>query len=115
MKAYLVILLFAFITCALTDDLEKLAKCVISSPTVSELLPKVLEAVKAKDYSNLVKLALAQLPKLKKELMGCISEPTLKVTCDLTKLGACVQGCNSITDEISKLQCLQGCRKLFCH
>ena len=114
MKAYLAVLLFAFITCALTDDLEKLAKCVVSSPTVSELLPKVLEAVKAKDSSKLVQLALAQLPKLKKELMECISEPTLKVTCDLTKLSACVQGCNSVTSEISKLECLQGCRKLFC-
>ena len=63
MKAYLFLLLFALTACTFPDDLLKLAKCVLSSPTVYEVLPKVIEAVKNGDYLLFSKLLLQKFPK----------------------------------------------------
>ena len=69
MKAYLFVLLLALTTCAFPDDLVKLAKCVLQSPTVWKVVPKVIEAVKNGDYFTLLQIALAEAPKVKDEVM----------------------------------------------
>ena len=114
MKAYLVVLLFALTACAFPDDLLKLAKCVLSSPTVYEVLPKVIEAVKNGDYFTLLQIALTEVPKVKDEVMECMGEPTLKVNCYIPKFGECIIHCPPDKYPIQRETCLNICEKMFC-
>ena len=115
MKAFLVILLFALTACALPGDLLKLAQCVVRSPSALELLPKVVDAVKSKDFASLVSLALAQFPKVKAEVMDCMAEPTLK-GCLYPALLDCKQYCSNNSDKVSNLvSCVKNCRDRFCN
>ena len=113
MKAVLVVLLFALTACALPTDLLKLAKCVVRSPSALELLPKVVDAVKSKDFASLVSLALAQFPKVKAEVMDCMAEPALK-GCDLVHLASCGVDCGSKPDAGKRAACLSDCRRRWC-
>ena len=113
MKAVLVVLLFALTACALPTDLLKLAQCVVRSPSALELLPKVVDAVKSKDFASLVSLALAQFPKVKAEVMDCMAEPALK-GCDLVHLASCGVDCGSKPDAGKRAACLSDCRRRWC-
>jgi hypothetical protein len=113
MKAVLVVLLFALTACALPGDLLKLAQCVVRSPSALELLPKVVDAVKSKDFGSLVTLALSQFPKVKAEVMDCMAEPVLK-GCDLLHLASCGVDCGNKGDGWARAACLNDCRRRFC-
>ncbi len=71
MKAILIILLLAVATCSTLDDLLKLAKCIVNSQELRATLPKVVEAVLAKDYLGLLNLLLNEFPKIKAEVKDC--------------------------------------------
>ena len=114
MKAYLVVLLFALTACAFPDDLLKLAKCVLSSPTVYEVLPKVIEAVKNGDYFALLQIALTEVPKVKDEVMECMGEPTLKETCTNQQYILCLILCPPKNYPAQRESCFKSCREDFC-
>ena len=116
MKAFLVVLLFALTTCVFPDNLVKLAKCVLSSQTVFEVLPKAVEAVKSGDYFTLLQIALTELPKVKEEVMECMDQPVLKVQCDITEFEKCKQKCESKRkqDAWAEAACLNDCRRKCC-
>ena len=112
MKAYLVVLLFALTACSF-PDLEKLFLCVIKNPTIPEVLPKVVEAIKNKDISALISLAITNFPKIKKEIIECLDEPVLK-GCDYLKLADCIADCGEKGDTWARAACCNQCRKKFC-
>ena len=115
MKAYLFLLLFALTACTFPDDLLKLAKCVLSSPTVYEVLPKVIEAVKNGDYFTLLQIALTEVPKVKDEVMECMDEPILKLTCE-NIIFACLIHCPPRKNYPEEFEsCIKKCEKSFCH
>ena len=111
MKAYLVVLLFALTACTFPDDLLKLAKCVLSSPTVYEVLPKVIEAVKNGDYFTLLQIALTEVPKVKDEVMECMGEPVLKMKLAVFKI--CISMCESSPDAMTKAECKNDCARKY--
>ena len=113
MKAYIVVLLFALTACALPDDLVKVGKCLLQSPTVWKVVPKVVEAVKNKDFVTLVQLALTEVPVIKDEVLECMGEPVLKVKCNAVALGICLASCNS-GDLWKKAACANDCRRQYC-
>ena len=115
MKAFLVVLLFALTTCAFPEDLFKLAKCVLSSQRVFEVLPKVVEAVKNGDYLTLLQLALTEVPVIKDEVLECMGEPVLKFNCDIRLMAPCVISCNlACRDFVAKKSCADGCSRKYC-
>ena len=116
MKAYLVVLLFALTACTFPDDLLKLAKCVLSSPTVYEVLPKVIEAVKNGDYFTLLQLALTEVPVIKDEVLECMGEPILKFNCYRDLFLYCQDQCKlgKGSDKWYILNpCINACRKKY--
>ena len=116
MKAYLVVLLFALTACALPDDLVKAAKCVLQSPTVWKVVPKVVEAVKNGDYLALLQLAFTEVPVIKDEVLECMGEPVLKLICDVGKLAVCSGGCALNSGDLwNKAACANSCRRKYCH
>ena len=115
MKAYLVVLLFALTACSLPDDLVKVVKCVLSSPTVWKVVPKVVEAVKNGDYFTLLQLVLTEGPVIKDEVLECMGEPVLKLVCDVGKLGVCTGSCALINGDLwKKAACANDCRRRYC-
>jgi hypothetical protein len=115
MKAYLVVLLFALTACALPDDLVKVAKCVLASPTVWKVVPKVVEAVKNGDYFTLLQLALTEVPVIKDEVLECMGEPVLKLVCDVGRIAACGADCALAGGDLwKKAACANDCRRKFC-
>ena len=115
MKAYLVVLLFALTACSLPDDLVKVAKCILASPTVWKVVPKVVEAVKNGDYLTLLQLALTEVPVIKDEVLECMGEPVLKFNCDIRLMAPCVISCNlACRDFVAKKSCADGCSRKYC-
>ena len=115
MKAYLVVLLFALTACALPDDLVKVAKCVLESPTVWKVVPKVVEAVKNGDYVTLLQLSFTEVPVIKDEVLECMGEPVLKLVCDVGKVAACGANCALGSGDLwKKAACANDCRRKFC-
>ena len=115
MKAYLVVLLFALTACALPDDLVKVAKCVLASPTVWKVVPKDVEAVKNGDYVTLLQLALTEVPVIKDEVLECMGEPVLKLVCDVGKVAACGANCALGSGDLwKKAACANDCRRRYC-
>ena len=110
MKSFLVVLLFTLTTCAFPADLVKLAKCVLSSQTVFEVLPKVVETVKSGDYFTLLQIALSELPKVKEEVMECMDQPVLKVQYNVNEYEECVKKCkSSSSDNWYRGACIRDC------
>ena len=81
-------------------------------PSALELLPKVVDAIKSKDFASLVSLALAQFPKVKAEVMDCMAEPTLK-GCNVLHLSSCLADCSTQLGW-AKANCPNACRRRWC-
>ena len=111
MKAFLVVLLFTLTTCSFPDDLVKLGKCILSSQTVFEVLPKVVEAVKSGEYFTLLQIAVSELPKVKEEVMECMDKPVLKgINNNVNKYEECVKKCKSTSsDAWARAACIRDC------
>ena len=114
MKSYLVVLLFTLTASTFPDDFVKLAKCVLSSQTVYEVVPKVIEAVKNGDYFTLLQIALTEVPKVKEEVMECMDEPTLNMKCDFLELAKCGLQCQ-FKVVIKRDLCVSNCKTTYCH
>ena len=74
MKAVLVVLLIAAIACGLPEEFFKIAKCILESPTIWEIFPKIVEAIVNKDYMSIVTIVLAAFAKIKKEVEECLAK-----------------------------------------
>ena len=113
MKAFLLILLFVFASSKNSEDLMQLAECVIDSKKIKEYLPKLVEAIKTKDFNNILKVGFAAFKEIKTELTQCYySEPVLKGNCkNVLPYRICCIQCPSI---FGKSICLNNCLKKHC-
>ena len=119
MKAFLVVLLLAIVSCKFPDDLIQMAKCAIKSETAKGLLPKVLEAIKTGEYLSLIQTLIVEFPKVKEEVKECVeSEQVLKsetLICDHKAFHPCVDSCRLNKDRNATDKCIDKCISKHCH
>ena len=113
MKAFLLIALLAFTACGGLDDLVKLVKCIVNSQELRATLPKVVEAVLAKDYLGLLNLLLNEFPKIKAEVKDCYYDPVLSLTCDVIHYPGCIASCRG--KVLKYIACQAECFAKYCN
>ena len=75
MKAFLVVLLLALAACdGIPERIIEIAKCIIQSPTIREVLPEIIAAVVEKDYMKIVTIVIGAFPKIKDEVVACLNK-----------------------------------------
>ena len=91
----------------------QLAECVIDSKKIKEYFPKLVEAIKTKDFNNILKVGFAAFKEIKTELNECYySEPVLKGICkNVLMYRLCCKSCPVI---FGKSICLNNCSKRHC-
>lgn len=112
MRAFLVVLLFTLASCNLTSNLKQIAQCLIQSKKLREYLPKLIKAIKTKDYQALLMEVLSAYKEIKSEVKECYdSEPILRGDCKHPILFAiCLDGCPLIGYD----KCYKGCVQIHC-
>ena len=115
MKVFLLILLFAFASSKYSEEIMQLAECVIDSKKIKEYLPKLVEAIKTKDFNNILKVGFAAFKEIKTELNECYySEPVLKSLKDCKNIVMYRLCCRLCPVFFGKTGCLNNCSKKNC-
>ena len=99
MRVLLVVLLLALVSGKLPEDLLEMASCILKSEKLRENIPKVLFAIKSKDFSKIISTAFSSFLEIKQDVEKCLdenTEPLLKKS-----------GCSNL-DIYNK--CLTNCR-----
>ena len=109
MKTILLILLFALACSKFPEDIIEIAKCLIKSEALRGLIPKVIEAIKNKDYMSIVFAIIQAFPQIKEEVMNCLNpEPVLKL--DTSCYSRCTGGCPGVHENYGKRkECMWNC------
>ena len=112
MRALLLLFLFALVACDFEQKVFKYASCAFKSEKLRENIPKVIEALKAGDFSKILSIGLTSFPEVKKEILDCVNdEPVLGLNCkNAFSFAACSRGCPYNVRN----QCMQNCYKKYC-
>ena len=73
MKAFLLVLLFAFACSQIPEDIIEIIKCLMSSESIRTLVPKIIEAIRTGDYTSLITAVIAALPQLEEDITKCLA------------------------------------------
>ena len=112
MKALLLVLLFALSSCNFSGELMQFTQCIVKSQKVKEYLPKILEAIKTKNFQNILKVGFLAFKEIKAEVKECFySEPVLKGCKNTLAFGWC---CDECPHFYGRAQCVQNCMGKYC-
>ena len=113
MRSLLLLFLFALVACDFEQKVLKFATCAFESKKLRENLPKVIEALKAGDFSKILSIGLSSFSEVKKEILDCVNdEPVLSASdCKNSIMYmACVNAC----PFLGRKSCLDACWKTWC-
>ena len=118
MRSLLLIFLFTLVACDFEQNVFNFASCALKSEKLRENLPKVIEALKTGDFSEILSIGLTAFAEVKKEILECVNddEPELLApNCkNPTTYSICCNACR-ITDRNSYRQCQQNCYRRWCY
>ena len=113
MRSLLLLFLFALVACDFEKKVLKFASCAFESKKLRENLPKVIEALKAGDFSKILSIGLSSFVEIKNEILDCVNdEPVLSASdCKNSIMYmACIKGC----PFLGRKKCLNDCWNHFC-
>ena len=117
MRALLLIFLFALVACDFEQNIFNFASCALKSEKLRENIPKVIEALKTGDFSEILSIGLAAFAEVKKDILECVNdEPELLApTCKYgLRYSICCNACK-ITKRSPYKQCQQNCYRNWCY
>ena len=112
MRSLLLLFLFALVACDFEQNVLKFASCALKSEKLRVNIPKVIEALKTGDFSNILSIGLTAFSEVKKDILECVNdEPVLESKCpNPFQYTVCVNVCKMINRQ----PCIQNCYKRWC-
>ena len=122
MRALLVILLLALANCKFPEKLLEVASCILKGEKFKENFPKVLVAIKSKDFSKIISTAFSSFLEIKQDVEKCLdenTEPLLKKSgcSNLDIYNKCLTNCRCCVPgyrQACLVQCKYDCFKKYC-
>ena len=117
MRSLLLIFLFTLVACDFEQNVINFASCALKSKKLRENLPKVIEALKTGDFSEILSIGLTAFAEVKKEILECVNddEPELLAPeCQYSlRYSVCCNVCK-VTKREPYRQCQQNCYRRWC-